>query len=125
MIFIIEDDEATRDSLRLLLECEGFEVSDFATASGFRSRHRPRPGDCLILDLNLPGIGGLELLEDLRREGNPVPVILITGRPTPANRRRAEQLGALAMLEKPYEADTLLDLVRQARPHADHQPCRC
>lgn len=124
MIFIIEDDEATRDSLRLLLECEGFEVSDFATAIGFRSRYRPRPGDCLILDLNLPGIGGLELLESLRRDGNPVPVIVITGRPTLANRRRAEQLGAMAMLEKPYEADTLLDLVRRACPHAD-QPCRC
>ena len=114
MIFIIDDDEATRDSLRLLLECEGLPARDFASVGSFLERHRPAVGDCLILDVNLPGIGGLDLLEALRRDRNPVPVVIITGRPTPANRRRAEALGALAILEKPYAAETLLAAVGQA-----------
>lgn len=114
MIFIIDDDEATRDSLRLLLECEGLPARDFASVGSFLERHRPAAGDCLILDVNLPGIGGLDLLEALRRNRNPVPAVVITGRPTPTNRRRAEALGAVAMLEKPYAAEALLAAVGQA-----------
>jgi FixJ family two-component response regulator len=120
MIFIIDDDEATRDSLRLLLECEGLPARDFGSVDSFLERHRPGAGDCLILDVNLPGTGGLDLLEALRRDRNPVPVVIITGRPTLSNRRRAAALGAVAMLEKPYAAEALLTAVGHAiGPAAD------
>jgi two-component system, LuxR family, response regulator FixJ len=114
MIFIVDDDDATRDSLRLLVECEGFEARGFASGRPFLDAVRPAAGDCLILDVNMPGMNGFEVLDELHRRGDRLPVIVITAWPDPSTRSRARTAGAIALLEKPHGADELLALIRQA-----------
>jgi FixJ family two-component response regulator len=113
MIFIVDDDDATRDSLRLLVECEGFEAQDFASGRPFLDAVRPCDGDCLILDVNMPGMNGFQVVEELRRRGDRLPVIFVTAWSDPATRSRARVVGAAALLAKPHGADELLALVRQ------------
>jgi two-component system, LuxR family, response regulator FixJ len=120
MIFIVDDDAAVRDSLRLLLECEGFEAQEFGSGRQFLDVGRPgqpRYGDCLILDVHMPGMSGLELLEMLRRCGDVLPAILITRRPDAASRERARPAGALAVVEKPHRPEKVVNLVRLALNH--------
>jgi FixJ family two-component response regulator len=114
MIFIVDDDDATRDSLRLLVECEGFEAQDFASGRRFLDVVRPADGDCLILDVNMPAMNGFDVLKELRQRGDALPVIFITAWPDPATRSRALAVGAVALLEKPHGADELLALLRPA-----------
>jgi len=114
MIFIVDDDHATRNSLRLLLETEGFEAEEFAAGRPFLDAARPVDGDRLILDLHMPGMSGLEVLAELRRRGDTLPVIVLTAVSDNLIRRRALAGGALAVLEKPAEFDELLALLRGA-----------
>ena len=114
MIFIVDDDAATRDSLRLLLEAEGFEAREFAAGRTFLDGERPADGDCLILDLTMPGMSGFEVLAELRGRGDTLPVIIVTAYADSTTRSRAAASGALAMLEKPHRASELLALVRRA-----------
>lgn len=113
MIFIVDDDAATRESLRLLLEAEGFAAQDFSTGPRFLETARPADGDCLILDINMPEMNGHEVLAELRRRGDPLPVIIVTARSDDATRARAIAAGATALLEKPYDAAELLAVVRR------------
>lgn len=113
MIFILDDDAGVRDSLRLLLECEGLETREFASCREFLDADGAE-GDCLILDVHLPGMSGIELLETMRRRGDMLPVIVISGRIDAMTRNRARAAGALAVVEKPYQVDEVLDLVRRA-----------
>jgi two-component system, LuxR family, response regulator FixJ len=115
MIFIVEDDAATRESLRLLLEAEGFEAQEFAAGKPFLDSAQPACGDCLILDVNLPEMSGLDVLEALRRRGDRLPVIVVTAFADAAARARAKAEGAVALLEKPHGADELLTLIRSVR----------
>src|SRR5215469_6569592 len=80
MIFIVDDDESARDSLRLLLECAGFEARVFGSCREFLATGGIGEGDCLILDVHMTEMSGLDLLEGIHGRGNRVPVILITGR---------------------------------------------
>jgi two-component system, LuxR family, response regulator FixJ len=114
MIFIVDDDAATRDSLQLLLEAEGFEAREFADGRTFLDRERSADGDCLILDLTMPGMTGFEVLAELRRRGDNLPVIIVTAHADPATRSRAAAVGALGLVEKPHRAGELLALVRRA-----------
>ena len=114
MIFIVDNDHATRDSLRLLLEAEGFDAREFAAGRPFLDTARPVDGDCLLLDLQMPGMSGLAVLEELRRRGDKLPVIIVSASPSPITRNRALGGGALAVLEKPPVVDQLLALVRAA-----------
>lgn len=114
MIFIVDDDDATRDSLRLLVECDGLEARDFASGRSFLDAARLTHGDCLILDLNMPGMGGFEVLAELHRRGGGIPVLVITTQADPGTRKRAEAVGAIALLEKPFVASELLAFVRRA-----------
>jgi len=104
MILIVDDDEGVRDSLRLLLECADFKVRVFGSCREFLAARRIGEGDCLILDVHMTGISGLDLLEWMHGRGDRVPVILITGRLDTATRSRAQAAGALAVVEKPYKA---------------------
>ena len=113
MIFILDDDTGVRDSLRLLLECEGLETREFASCREFLDADGAE-SDCLILDVHLPGMSGIELLETMRRRGDMLPVIVISGRIDAMTRNRARAAGALAVVEKPYQVEEVLDLVRRA-----------
>src|SRR5215469_12100849 len=104
MIFIVDDDDGVRDSLRVLLECRGFQTRQFASCREFLAADRDGDDDCLILDLHMPQMSGIELLEGMRRRGDMLPVIIITGRAA----------GALAVIEKPYKAAEILNLVQEA-----------
>ncbi|HJU18727.1 MAG TPA: response regulator [Stellaceae bacterium] len=114
MIFILDDDAATRDSLRLLLECEGLRARAFASGRAFLDAVPASEEGCLLLDVQMPGMSGFEVLEALRRRGDERAVIILTGQPSPAASNRAAAAGALAFVEKPYRADALLALVHHA-----------
>ena len=88
--------------MRLLLECEGFEAREFASGREFLEVVQTGEGDCLILDVHMPEMSGLELLETLRQCGDGCPTIVITGRASPSTESRARAVGALAVVEKSY-----------------------
>jgi FixJ family two-component response regulator len=114
VIFIVDDDDAVRDSLRFLLEAHGMTVEDFESTAGFAAAYRPHPRSCLVLDLHLPEVGGLDYLAALRKDGSELPVIMVTGRGDDASRERALQLGAFAFLEKPVDNQEILSAIGRA-----------
>ena len=113
-IFVIDDDEVVRDSLKVLLETRDFTVLDFASCQEFLDRQNPIRGGCLILDIHMPGMTGIDLLRLLRKKGDAIPVIFITGRRDAAIRAQAEALGAIAFFDKPVASIQLFDAIRQA-----------
>lgn len=114
MIFIVDDDEAVRDSLRVLLEAHGMSVQDFGSTADFDAAERRHSRACLILDLHLPVMGGLDYLASLGKEGPGLPVIMVTGRGDDASRARALELGAVAFLEKPVDDRELMSVIDRA-----------
>ncbi len=109
-VAIVDDDPAVLDSLKFLLEVSGHTVETYASGDDFLHNRRARPA-CLILDQHMPHMTGLELTARLRTAGEDLPVLLITGSPSPAIASRAAQLGVEAVLEKPLNEDTLLRFV--------------
>jgi FixJ family two-component response regulator len=114
MIFIVDDDEAVRDSLRTLLETLGLPVQDFASAEEFLAGADVDQGTCVILDVNLPGSSGLDLLERLRGTRPALPVVMVSGRADSSARARAVELGATAFLDKPIAFDALRRVIASA-----------
>ena len=112
-IFIVDDDADVRDSLRLLLNAEGFTTRAFGSAEGFLSDSLEKRG-CLIADVRMPGMSGLELLEDIRRRQWHLPVIIMTGHADIPLAVRAMKAGAVDFLEKPFSAARLTESLRRA-----------
>jgi FixJ family two-component response regulator len=113
-IFLIEDDESVRRALRRLIRLAGWTVETFATAEEFlQAPEQPAP-DCLILDLHLPGLSGLELQQRLHAEGRIIPIIFITAHGNDCMRDQALQAGAIAFLQKPFEERALLNELKRA-----------
>lgn len=114
-IGIIEDDPALRDATRELLHSFGFSTRVFSSAEQFLRSTSARSLECLILDVQLPGMDGIELLRKLRSAEWAIPTIVITGS-TRHGRLKAEALraGAVDVLRKPFDADELLRLIRAA-----------
>jgi two-component system response regulator FixJ len=113
-IFIVDDDEAVRDSLKLLLESYGLIVEDYGSTAEFLRNYRPRPRQCLILDQHLPGATGLDFLASREAAALDLPVLLVTGRGDNMLRARAVELGVSAYLEKPVVDDKLMIAIRSA-----------
>lgn len=111
-IAIVEDDAALRDALMRLLRSEGLTARGFASAEEFlASGDAPR---CLVLDLRLPGMSGMELLTALRQRHNRTPVIMITGHGDIPQAVAAVKAGAFDFIEKPYDPDALMAVLRKA-----------
>ncbi|MGQ0664226.1 MAG: response regulator transcription factor [Pseudomonadota bacterium] len=111
-IFVVDDDEAVRDSLRALLESHCLDVEDYGSGADFLGRYGCDRDGCLVLDINLPGMSGHELVKVMRAKGIDIPVILITGRVDAE--AKALAAGTAALLEKPIEEGRLLDTIRRA-----------
>ena len=113
-IFIIDDDESVRRALRRLMASVGLKVETFATAEEFlQAPARPAPG-CLILDVHLPGLSGLDLQKRLKAEGRSLHIVFITAYGEDQVRELAMRGGAIAFLQKPFEEQALLDAVGRA-----------
>ena len=113
-VYVIDDDEAVRDSMRVLLESFGIGVSDYASAGDFLARVSAPANGCMLLDLHMPGMSGLELLELMRRRGWDLPVIVITGRSDDLLKERALRAGVVALLDKPVDESTLMNALDRA-----------
>lgn len=112
IVHVIDDDEAVRESLGILLTLHGFAVACYASAEAFLALPRGDRRGCIVSDLEMPGLCGLTLLQRIAAEPNGLPVVLMTGRPEPRIASEAERLGALALLRKPFSPTELLSLVR-------------
>jgi len=112
-VCIVDDDEAVRDSLRLLLESGGLATRSFASADAFLQAGAPQMA-CLILDLHMPGTSGLELLRLLRTRGQSQPVFVVSGRRDPRLDAEIQAAGATDLLSKPFNDEVLLNLVLDA-----------
>ena len=113
-VFVIDDDDAVRDSLKLLLESHAMRVRDFASGPDFLASVTGRPQGCMVLDLHLPVISGLDFLSRFAERLDGMPVILLTGRADAATRDRAYEAGVSDFLEKPVEDDLLIAAVTRA-----------
>jgi two-component system response regulator FixJ len=114
VIAVVEDDAAMREALSDLLEVTSFSCQTFGGADAFLAAFSPGRFDCLITDLHLPGVSGLELLQRLRALGASIPVIFITSSVDTAFRVRAMQEGAFAYLTKPFNDKALISHVMTA-----------
>jgi FixJ family two-component response regulator len=113
-IAIVEDDESVRTALRELLRSAGFAAATFASAEDFLASGRDADVDCVVADINLPGMSGVMLLQTLAAAGRRARVVLITGRDDPATLDLIERAGAAPLLRKPFREEELFDVLRDA-----------
>jgi two-component system, LuxR family, response regulator FixJ len=113
-VFVVDDDDAVRSSLRLLLKSVGLSATVFASAQEFLASYTAEQPGCLVLDVRMPGMNGLELQERLNVHGATIPVIFITGHGDVPMAVEAMQHGAFDFLQKPFRDQDLLDRVQRA-----------
>jgi len=114
MVSIVDDDASLRRSLRNLLTSVGLRVETFESAEVFLKSGSLDKTSCLVLDLRMPGMGGLGLLRHLAESGTRIPVIILTAHGDDDMRQRTLQAGATALLEKPVGGPVLLEAIRSA-----------
>jgi FixJ family two-component response regulator len=115
VVYIVDDDPAVRRSLFRLLRGQGCDAEMFDSAEAFLARgHCQRPAACLLLDVTLPGLDGLDLQRRLAETGKMLPIVFMTGNEDTAKEMQAFAAGAVAYLRKPMTAETLLAAVRAA-----------
>ncbi len=113
-VFVVDDDQSVRDSLRWLIESTGLAVETYPTARAFLDAHvEDRPG-CILLDVRMPGISGLELQEQLTKQSLCQPIIIVTGHGDVQMAVRAMKFGAFDFVEKPFNDQLLLERIHQA-----------
>jgi len=118
IIFVVDDDNMLRETIRMVLEAAGREVEDFHSCEAFLDTYAPGRESCLLVDANLPGMKGLELLQKLRALGDCMPTIMITGSNDIAIAVEAMKAGATDFIEKPFERSEMLDSVTRALEHS-------
>ena len=118
-VFVIDDDAAVRRALELALKHEGYTVATFDSAESFLEQFEPEVYGCLVLDVCMPGIEGLELQEMLARLGADTPIIFVTGNASVPQSVLAIKRGAVDFLEKPFRRQVLIERVREARDSLD------
>ena len=112
---IVDDDLSVRESLKMLFESAEFDAEVFASAEEFLSAGHLGESACLVLDVQLPGISGIELQNRLRADGNNITVIFITAHPDEHTRELAMHAGAIRFFSKPFSGNDLLTAVRTRR----------
>lgn len=112
IVFVVDDDQAMRTSLQWLIESTGLKVKTFESADAFLAAYYPGRAGCLLLDVRMPGMSGLELQGYLAREGYQLPVIIITGHGDVAMAVKAMKAGAMDFIEKPFHDEDLLRSIR-------------
>lgn len=113
-VYIVDDDEAVRDALRMLLSAADLKVETYASASAFLKDYRPIEPGCLVLDIRMAGMSGLELQEELYKRRIRIPIIFLTGHANVAMAVRALKKGAYDFVEKPLESQRLILAVLNA-----------
>lgn len=113
-VFVVDDDNAVRNSLRLLLKSVGIASQPLGSAAEFLESYRPSQPGCLVLDVRMPGMSGLELQQQLNLRGAVLPVIFITGHGDIPMAVEAMQHGAFDFLQKPFRDQDLIDRVQRA-----------
>ncbi len=111
---IIDDDQSVRTGLGSLVRSLGMRVRLFASAEEFLAAGGTAGCDLVVTDVQMPGMGGLALLELLQEGGSTVPAIVVTAFPEPAARQRAAAAGACAFLAKPFDGDAIIHAIQQA-----------
>jgi len=114
LVSIVDDDVSVRRSTRRLLQSAGLRAEAFASAEEFLMSGRAEETACLILDLRMPGMNGLQLQRRLAEDSNPVPIVFVTAHSSPEEERQALQTGAIQFLQKPISKDVLLLAIRNA-----------
>ena len=114
IVFVVDDDLSIREAIQSLVSLEGLRVETFATAQDFLRRTRPDLPGCVVLDVELPGLSGLDLQRELAAHGIKLPIIFITGYGDIPMSVRAMKAGATEFLTKPFRDQDLLDAIQQA-----------
>jgi FixJ family two-component response regulator len=115
LVYVLDDDDAFRDSLKWLLESAGYRAITYSTAETFLRRYEPGSAVCLVLDARLPGMSGLDLQRELNRRGELLPIIFMSGHGDVPTAVEAMKSGACDFLRKPFEGAQLLSLIDNAR----------
>jgi FixJ family two-component response regulator len=114
-VFVVDDEEAVRKSLSRLLQTLGFDTEAFPSAESFLERYAGDDSACLLLDVRMPGMSGLDLIEELRRRQSTLPIIVMTGHTDIASMQRLKALDTLGFLEKPFPITDLKELLARWR----------
>ena len=114
IVFVVDDDVSVRESLELLIRCAGWQPETFVSAQDFLSRPPDEIPSCLLPDIELPGLNGLELQERMAADRSEMPIIFITGHGDIPRTVRAMKAGAVEFLTKPFVDDVLLQAIRRA-----------
>jgi FixJ family two-component response regulator len=114
IVFIVDDDVSVRESLELLVHCAGWQAESFASAQAFLDYPRVHVPNCLVLDVSLPGLNGLDLQRIVADERTDMPIIFITGYGDVPMTVQAMKAGAIEFLTKPFQDDVLLTAIRAA-----------
>lgn len=114
IVYIVDDDPAIRIAMQALLDSVNIDHEIFASADEFLENESERRSGCLVLDIRMPGLGGLELQEELLARGSPLPIIFITGHGDVPMAVDAMQKGAVDFIQKPFRDQELLDRIREA-----------
>ena len=122
VVFVVDDDEAVRDSLQMLLESVDLRCETYASATEFLDGHNPDQHSCLVADIRMPGMSGLDLQEALNKRASTIPILFITGHGDVPMAVDAMKSGALDFIQKPFRDQDLLDRINKALKLArDHQ----
>ena len=113
-VFVVDDDQAMRNSLKWLIESVGMKVETYSTADEFIQNYYPGRAGCLLLDVRMPGMSGLELQEHFIKHQINIPIIIITGHGDVPMAVRAMKSGAIDFIEKPFNDELLLESIRNA-----------
>jgi len=116
-VYLIDDDPAIRDSLSLSLSLRGYHIAQFASAEDFLNAFDAAWSGCVIADIRMPGMSGLQLQSELTRRGSQLPVVIITGHGDVASARAAFRANAVDFLEKPFDDEHLIGAIETAFEH--------